>query len=236
MARVTQLSTQFTFTDAYSVTIPVSSHGQKTLHITGECYDSGTGQRIQLMPGHPVVNPDFSVIMRWEDRPRTGYAKLTVLDEDEYSAGAAAVDWGDITGTLADQTDLNSALSGKAASTHSHPVAQVTDLQTELDSKAGLFSQTHVIPEAEYTLLASDNGKVLVFSNAGAITLNVPSGLLSGFNCLIVQTGAGQVTPTAGGGVTIGQRQSYTKTAGDNAVASLIAIAADTFVLTGDLE
>ena len=86
-----------------------------------------------------------------------------------------------------------------------------------------------------YTLLATDNGKVITLSNAEAITLTVPADLGAGFNCLIVQLAAGKVTPTASG-TTINQRLAYTKTAGQYAVATLVAYAANTFVLSGDLE
>ena len=48
---------------------------------------------------------------------------------------AASVAWGDITGTLSNQTDLNSALGGKADASHSHAISDVTNLQTELDLK-----------------------------------------------------------------------------------------------------
>lgn len=41
-------------------------------------------------------------------------------------AGITSVNWGDIGGTLSAQTDLNSALSGKAASSHSHATADLT--------------------------------------------------------------------------------------------------------------
>jgi hypothetical protein len=43
--------------------------------------------------------------------------------------------WGGITGTLSAQTDLQSALNGKADSSHTHTIANVTNLQTTLDSK-----------------------------------------------------------------------------------------------------
>jgi hypothetical protein len=85
-----------------------------------------------------------------------------------------------------------------------------------------------------HTLSASDNGASLVFSNGSAITLTVASGLGAEFSCVIVQKGTGQITPTAAGGVTISSRQSYTKTAGQYAVMSLLAVAADTFILFGD--
>jgi hypothetical protein len=42
-----------------------------------------------------------------------------------------------------------------------------------------------------YTLQSSDNGKVVTLSNDFAITLTVPTGLSAGFNCMIVQKGAG---------------------------------------------
>jgi len=83
-------------------------------------------------------------------------------------------------------------------------------------------------------LQASDNGKVLTMTNAAAITLTVPAGLNVGFSCLIIQLAAGKVTFTASG-TTIVQRQSFTKTAGQYAVASVLAYATNTFALSGDL-
>jgi hypothetical protein len=86
-----------------------------------------------------------------------------------------------------------------------------------------------------YTLLPSDSGKIITLNNGSGITLTVPAGLGAGFNCLIVQLGAGQVTPTASS-TTLHNRQSFTKTAGQYAVATLAAYIADTFVLGGDLQ
>jgi len=96
---------------------------------------------------------------------------------------------------------------------------------------AGINAQTGT----SYALQASDNGKVITLANGADITLTVPAGLGAGFNVLIIQLGAGTVTPTASG-TTINQRLSYTKTAGQYAVATLVAYAADTFVLSGDLQ
>jgi len=85
-----------------------------------------------------------------------------------------------------------------------------------------------------YTLLASDNGKIITFNNASPITLTVPS-LFSGFNCMIIQLGAGQVT-LSGSGTTISNRSGLTKTGGANAIATLIGITATTFISGGDLS
>lgn len=86
-----------------------------------------------------------------------------------------------------------------------------------------------------YTLQASDNGKVITLSNASAITLTVPAGLPVGFSCLIIQLGAGAVTPTASS-TTLQQRQSFTKTAGQYAIATLVSYTTNTFILSGDLQ
>jgi hypothetical protein len=86
-----------------------------------------------------------------------------------------------------------------------------------------------------YSLQANDNGCTVTLNNASAITLTVPAGLATGFNVLIVQLGAGPVTPAASG-TTLVQRQSFTKTAGQYAVMTLVSYAANTFVMAGDMQ
>ena len=85
-----------------------------------------------------------------------------------------------------------------------------------------------------YTLTSSDNGKVLTLNNANAITLTIAASLGDGFNCLIVQKGAGQVTLSAAGGVTVVNRSSETKTAGQYATVSVINIGSEQYILSGD--
>jgi hypothetical protein len=86
---------------------------------------------------------------------------------------------------------------------------------------------------ADHTLVASDNGKVVVMNKASAVTVTVPSGLGAGFNCSFVQKGAGQVSFSASG-TTINNRQSHTKINGQFGVASLVSYADNVFVLAGD--
>lgn len=85
----------------------------------------------------------------------------------------------------------------------------------------------------DYTLLASDNGKVVVMNKTSAVTVTVPSGLGVGFNCSFIQKGAGQVSFSASG-TTIYNRQSHTKINGQYGVASIVACTANTFILAGD--
>jgi hypothetical protein len=52
------------------------------------------------------------------------------------SAGGGTA-WGDIGGTLSNQTDLQTALDAKAASSHDHVMADITDLVFPVDSVNG---------------------------------------------------------------------------------------------------
>ena len=84
-----------------------------------------------------------------------------------------------------------------------------------------------------YTLQSSDLGKIVKFESGSAVTLTLPSGLGLGFNCTVIQYGAGQITFSASGS-TLYNRQSHTKTAGQYAVVSLISCHADLYILAGD--
>lgn len=57
---------------------------------------------------------------------------------------AVGVNWGGIGGTMSSQSDLQAALNGKAASSHTHSIANVTDLQAAIDAKADT-AHTHTL-------------------------------------------------------------------------------------------
>lgn len=63
-----------------------------------------------------------------------------------------------------------------------------------------------------YTLVATDNGKIVEFTNGSAVALTLENSLAIGFNCLVCQAGAGQVTLTPEAGATLRQASSLTKT------------------------
>jgi hypothetical protein len=86
-----------------------------------------------------------------------------------------------------------------------------------------------------YILTTTDNGKIITMNSSSAMTLTVPSTLPAGFNCMIVQTGTGVVTFTASG-TTINNRSSNTKTAGQYAIASLVALTTTSFISSGDMN
>lgn len=85
-----------------------------------------------------------------------------------------------------------------------------------------------------YTLQLSDDGSVITMNNSSANTVTFPAGLGAGFNCLIIQTGAGQTTVAAETGTTINSVDGL-KISARYRSASLLAYAADTAVLSGGL-
>ncbi len=87
--------------------------------------------------------------------------------------------------------------------------------------------------DTTYTLLASDNGRLVTLNNGSGITVTIPASLGAGFSCICEQLGAGQVT-FATSSTTLHNRQSQTKIAGQYGAVSLTAYAADTFILAGD--
>jgi hypothetical protein len=103
-----------------------------------------------------------------------------------------------------------------------------------IQGPAGVSSYS-TISGTSYTLNETDRSKILVFTASGATTLTVPSGLSGLFDAMFVQAGAGQVTVSGASGVTINAALSATKTAYQYAVASLLPIAPNVFILSGEV-
>lgn len=83
-----------------------------------------------------------------------------------------------------------------------------------------------------YTLTANDNGAIIVLTHASAKNVTVPTLLPVGFNCTVIQGGAGQLTMTESS-TTIENAASEFKTSGQWARVDLVSVSADTFVLSG---
>ena len=128
----------------------------------------------------------------------------------------------------------NTVQLGNTNVTQVNTSGALTGGNTAISTISGFAANMNTQTGTSYTLLASDNGKIITLNNAAAITLTVPA-LFAGFNCMIVQLGAGEVTLTASG-TTISNRSSFTKTAGTNAIVTLIALSSTTFISAGDMK
>jgi len=81
------------------------------------------------------------------------------------------------------------------------------------------------------TLSDSDNGKVIVCTNASTITVTIPSTLTAGFSCKLIQGGAGIVGVVAGSGTTLSLIGGKSFTTTRYQVVDLINYTSNAYVL-----
>lgn len=85
---------------------------------------------------------------------------------------------------------------------------------------------------AAYSITAADNGKILQSTSASAITITIPTGLPTGFNCTVVQMGAGQLTFSG----TFFNRGGFTKTASQYSIVSIIHLGSNNIIVSGEMS
>jgi len=110
----------------------------------------------------------------------------------------------------------------------------------ELDAVATAMIAINAQTGTTYTTVLADDGKLITCDNGSAIALTIPpnSSVAYGIGTQIniMQLGAGQVTITAGAGVTLHSQGSKLKTNGQYAVATCAKILTDTWVVVGNLS
>jgi len=127
---------------------------------------------------------------------------------------------------------MNTVQSAVVNSTSPSIVIAVPGVQ----GPAGLAAVALTVSEPSYTFSSANNNRLALFTASSGITAVIPSGLADGFNCLIVQTTAsGQVTISGASGVTVRSALSATKTAYQYAVASIIKIGTEEYLLSGEV-
>lgn len=85
---------------------------------------------------------------------------------------------------------------------------------------------------SNYPITAADNGKIIQSTSASTITVTIPSGLPTGFNCTFIQMGTGQITFSG----TYLNRSGFTKTASQYAMVSIIHLGSNTVVVSGEMS
>ena len=149
-------------------------------------------------------------------------------------------------GTDAAAINITSSAGGVAINSSSTTVSGTLSVTGNFSSTAGNIAGFDASLNAvasgnfssnNYTLVASDNGKVITLDNGTtASTLTIPTGLGDGFNCLIVQKANHDTTITAGAGTTLFNRSSEVITAGQYAIVTLVNIGSETYILSGDTK
>ena len=113
-------------------------------------------------------------------------------------------------------------------------------LAAELDAVATAMIAINAQTGTTYTTVLSADGKLITCSNASAIALTIPpnSSVAYGIGTQIniAQLGAGQVTITAGAGVTLNSAGAKLKLSAQYAVATCVKTDTNTWFVVGNLS
>lgn len=145
---------------------------------------------------------------------------------------------------LMDQAVIVFASAASRSSTLTSPsagmVTYLTDVGSlELYTRGGAWvslNETTYNSQAgaTYSIAASDAGKMLQTTSSSAVTVTVGN-LLPGERMDWIQTGTGQITFTAGAGVTLNSGGSKFKSKERYAAGTLLCVATNSYVLVGSL-
>jgi hypothetical protein len=134
---------------------------------------------------------------------------------------------------LAGITDLAGFPASFSGQAGKYAVVNTAESAIEFVSGGRLTLKT--IGGTSYTLLASDAGKLLIFTNASAITVTVPPNVLTQGDVVCIRQGAaGQVTLSPGAGVTFASSDSLLATRTQSAQIALIADGSNAFGVIGE--
>ncbi|RPH02950.1 MAG: hypothetical protein CBC06_009695 [bacterium TMED46] len=205
----------------YESSKSMTSANQNVIIGAGANPSAETGTSNQVVVGYTATgqannsvtlgNADVTAVYMAQDQGATVYAAgvdITgsgglILENDE---------------TITNSTDGTILINGKADFNDNALTGYGADLQTESGTSK--------------TLAAADNGTIIVCSSSSAVTITVPASLPSGFNCMIIQNGSGQVSLSASS-TTLNNRNG-SKTAGQYAILTLVHLGSDVFVVSGD--
>lgn len=162
-----------------------------------------------------------------------GFGRLTAAGSTAIAIAAGAVS-GLAASATTDTTNATNISSGTLANARLASSVLRNDQAVACnDQVISRFAGNTIAVTGNLTLSATHNGSVLVSTSATAINITVPTGLPTGFNCTIVQDGAGQVTVVASS-TTINGRNGL-KTAAQHAVIAIVpTTTANAYKVTGD--
>lgn len=134
---------------------------------------------------------------------------------------------------LAGITDLRgfpASFSGQAGK-----YAVVNTAESSLEFVSGGRLALKTIAGTSYELLATDAGKLLIFTNASAITVTVPPDVLAQGDVVCIRQGAaGRVTLAPGAGVTFASSDDLLSTRTQSAQIAVIADGSNQFGVIGE--
>jgi hypothetical protein len=111
-------------------------------------------------------------------------------------------------------------------------IGTLTGGNSSTSSISGFTANINTQSGTTYPIDATDNGKVIQTTGASAITITIPTGLPTGFNCTVVQMGAGQITFSG----TYLNRTGFTKSASQYSVISILNLGSNNYIVTGEMS
>jgi len=100
------------------------------------------------------------------------------------------------------------------------------------NSKLSGFVSNLSTESASRSLALSDNGNILRFTSSSAVTITLPAtGIPEGFNCMVLQGAAGQITFSG----TFYNRNNFTKTAGQYSIVTIL-YAGGVYIVSGEMS
>lgn len=204
--------------------------------------NGGTGTNTSTGTGSVVLNSNASLTNPTLTTPTLGVATGTSLSltatttSTTTTTGALIVSGGvGIAGQIfaggIQNTPIGNTTANSGAFTSLSASGNLTGGNSSTSNLSG-FAANIVSTAISYSLTASDNGKVIQSTSASAITITIPTGLPTGFNCTVVQMGAGQVTFSG----TFLNRTGFTKTASQYAVVSILHLGSNSILVTGEMS
>ena len=159
----------------------------------------------------------------------TGTVALTT-DLSQFAATTSA----QLAGVISDETGSGALVFATSPTLVTPTLGAATATSITADayilSSGGIQAKT-----ASYTLVAGDNGKIITMNVATANNLTVPASLAVGFNCTVIQLGAGQTTIVASS-TTLNSYQGYLKISGQHGSASIVSYVSNVYNVAGSLS
>ena len=184
-----------------------------------------TTDGIEALSNVSISNPADGSILKY----------VTANSQYEVSTDYATAAQGTLADSATQPGDNISTLTNDSGYITGVSAGALSDFDFDDNEILGFSAKVPTEKTADHTLTNDDNGTVVVMNSGSAIKVIVPSGLAKGFNCSVIQKGAGQVEfDNNSGASTINNRQSHTKINAQYGVASIVAYATDTYILAGD--
>ena len=201
--------------DTLQIAVSPGAANSQAVAITGRS-DAGTTNR---SPVTSHTNPNLYIY-------RAGTTSANDFIRIEHDGTNGNIVAGGTSGIkISGLLDVASGLSA-AGATFSGPIIS-TGYQI---SSGAINGQT-----GSYTLVAGDNGKIVTMNVATPNNLTVPASLAVGFNCTVIQLGAGQTTILASG-TTLNSYQGYLKISGQHGSASIVGYTSNVYNVAGNLS